>query len=136
MTIAELKRVRALTASIPGRREWRQGRSIVATALVTAAALVAACGSARRSEPLVGEKVEPNATIALGEQLFDRQCSQCHPGGEGGLGPALNNKPLPRWAIQFQVRNGVGTMPRFSSREISDEQLAAVTSYMVWLRRR
>ena len=98
-------------------------------------ASLAACGSARRSEPIVGEKDPPNERIALGEQVFARNCTQCHPGGAGGLGPALNNKPLPQWAIRVQVRNGVGAMPRFSSREISDEQLTAMTSYMAWLRR-
>jgi mono/diheme cytochrome c family protein len=100
-----------------------------------AASTMLACGSARRAEPLIGAKGPPNAQIALGEQVFDRNCSQCHPGGEGGLGPALNNKPAPRWAIRFQVRHGLGAMPRFSEREISDEQLSAVTKYMVWLRR-
>jgi mono/diheme cytochrome c family protein len=99
------------------------------------AAATVSCGSARRTEPLIGEKPLPNAKLALGEQVFDRNCSQCHPGGEGGVGPALNNKPAPQWAIRFQVRHGLGAMPRFSEREISDEQLAAVTSYMVWLRR-
>ena len=100
-----------------------------------AASLLAACGSARRAEPLVGEKQPPNAQIAAGEQVFDRNCSQCHPGGEGGLGPSLNDKPAPQWAIRFQVRHGLGAMPRFSEREISDQQLTAMTKYMVWLRR-
>ena len=107
--------------------------TMLSAALLAASAV--ACGSARRSEPLIGEKTSPNAQIALGEQVFDRECSQCHPGGEGGLGPALNNKPAPQWAIRFQVRHGLGAMPRFSEREISDEQLSAVTTYMVWLRR-
>lgn len=104
------------------------GASIVAV-------LPAACGSARRSEPLIGDRQVPNGTIALGQQLFDRNCSQCHPGGAGGLGPALNNKPLPQWAIKFQVRQGLGAMPAFSDRELSDAQLEAVAQYLVWLRR-
>ena len=99
------------------------------------AALLGACGSARRGEPLIGERQPPNAKLALGERVFDRNCSQCHPGGESGLGPALNNKPLPQFAMKIQVRNGVGAMPRFSSSEITDEQLSAVTAYVVWLRR-
>jgi mono/diheme cytochrome c family protein len=104
-------------------------------ALAAACALLAACGSARRGEPLVGERRPPNARLALGERVFDLKCSQCHPGGEAGLGPALNDKPLPQFAVRIQVRNGVGAMPRFSSREITDEQLSAVTSYMGWLRK-
>jgi mono/diheme cytochrome c family protein len=107
----------------------------ICISIVCIAALSAACGTARRGEPLIGERQPPNAKLALGEQVFDRNCSQCHPGGESGLGPALNNKPLPRFAMKIQVRNGVGAMPRFSSSEITDDQLSAVTAYLVWLRR-
>jgi mono/diheme cytochrome c family protein len=107
-------------------------------AAMTIAATLSACGSARRSEPFVGAAAltPPNDRIALGERVFDRNCSQCHPGGEAGLGPALNDKPLPQFAMHIQVRNGVGAMPRFSSAEISDAELKAVTSYLAWLRGR
>jgi mono/diheme cytochrome c family protein len=107
----------------------------VVVPITLAVLLSTACGTARRGEPIIGERRVPNAELALGEQVFDRNCSQCHPGGESGLGPALNNKPLPRFAMKIQVRNGVGAMPRFSSNEISDPQLSAVTAYLVWLRR-
>jgi mono/diheme cytochrome c family protein len=103
--------------------------------ILSAVALLTSCGTARRSEPLIGERRPPSGKLALGEEVFDRQCSQCHPGGESGLGPALNNKPLPRFAMKIQIRNGVGAMPRFSSNEITDEQVSAVTEYLVWLRR-
>jgi mono/diheme cytochrome c family protein len=95
----------------------------------------ASCGSARRGAPLIGERHPTDPKLTLGEQMFDRNCSQCHPGGEAGLGPALNDKPLPQFAVRIQVRNGVGAMPRFRSTELSDEQLRAVMAYMVWLRR-
>ena len=98
--------------------------------------LLAGCGTARRGVPLTGEHNPPNAEIALGQRVFDANCSQCHPGGEGGLGPAINNKPLPGWLIKFQVRHGLGTMPAFSSREIPDRELDALAEYLVWLRRR
>lgn len=111
------------------------GRANAALATMIAAVLIGACGASRRSEPLIGEKRIPTERIALGEQVFSRICSQCHPAGEGGLAPALNNKPLPAWAIRFQVRQGLGAMPSFSKRDISDEQLKAVAEYVVWLRR-
>jgi mono/diheme cytochrome c family protein len=100
-----------------------------------ASLILAGCGSARRGEPLHPEQPRPSEKIAMGEQLFDKNCSQCHPGGEAGLGPALNNKPLPQFAVHFQVRHGVGAMPAFSKRDLTDEQVSAVTSYMVWLRK-
>jgi mono/diheme cytochrome c family protein len=113
----------------------QQCTTLAAFCAALAASLLVACGSARRDEPFSGAHRAPSAKIALGERVFDRNCSQCHPGGEGGLGPALNNKPLPQWAIGLQVRKGVGSMPAFSRAEISNEQLDAVTTYMVWLRR-
>lgn len=113
----------------------RAERYAVITTVAVVALLQAACGSARRSEPLIGERQVPNETIALGQQVFDRSCAQCHPGGASGLAPALNNKPLPQWAIKLQVRHGLGAMPAFSDREVTDEQLAAVVEYLVWLRR-
>lgn len=106
-----------------------------AAAAVGLLLLSAGCGSARRGAPLVGEHVPPTPAIAQGQRVFDAQCSQCHPGGAEGLGPAINNKPLPGWLIRFQVRNGLGEMPAFGSDEISGEQLDAVASYLVWLRR-
>jgi len=117
------------------RRGSEGAHALVAIAV---AATLSACGSARRSEPFVGATAltPPNDRIALGERVFDRNCSQCHPGGEAGLGPALNDKPLPQFAMHIQVRNGVGAMPRFSSAEISDAELKAVTSYLAWLRGR
>lgn len=96
---------------------------------------VAGCGSARRGLPFVGEQTPPTAKIALGERVFAANCTMCHPGGTSGIGPALNNKPLPGWAIKLQVRNGLGAMPAFSDEEISSDELDAIVHYVVWLRR-
>lgn len=104
--------------------------------LFTCAAVLAlaACGSARRGEPLIGEKPIRNPTIALGQRVFAANCTQCHPGGERGLGTALNDKPLPAWLVRFQVRNGLGAMPSFSSDQIGGAELKALSRYVVWLR--
>lgn len=102
---------------------------------VAALMLVASCGTSRRGAPLVGEHDLPTPEIALGQRAFDANCAQCHPGGTQGLGPALNNKPLPGWLIKFQVRNGMGAMPSFSDEEIGGQELDALVRYLVWLRR-
>lgn len=112
------------------RTPWRE-RAVL---LGTVAALATGCGSARRSEPLIGEVVVPDSTTALGQRVFDFNCSQCHPAGEAGLGPALNDKPLPGSLVRFQVRNGLGSMPSFGEEEISDAELDAVADYVTWLR--
>src|SRR5688572_5004872 len=96
---------------------------VIATMLCCIAFFLLACGSARRSEPIRGPMAITSTTVQNGMKVFMKRCYQCHPGGEGGLGPAINNKPLPGAMIKMQVRKGVGSMPSFSETSISDEQL-------------
>jgi mono/diheme cytochrome c family protein len=78
---------------------------------------------------------EPHTeTLQEGRRVFMQFCNGCHPGGEAGVGLALNNKPLPGWAIRYQVRHGLGVMPAFSEEVISDEKLDALESYLLALR--
>jgi mono/diheme cytochrome c family protein len=91
--------------------------------------------SARRSEPVAGPFHAATPELARGEVAFDTHCSHCHPGGERGLAPAINNKPLPGFMIKFQVRHGAGAMPAFSEKEIADEELDALVKYLKALRR-
>ncbi len=93
------------------------------------ALLLGGCGSARRSEPLTGPVVLP-ADAARGEVVFMRHCHACHPGGEAGLGPAINNKPLPGFLIATQVRLGLGAMPAFSTEDIPPADLDALLAYV------
>ena len=102
---------------------------------VAALVLSVACGSAKRDEPEKHAFVPPDSTIAQGERVFKKQCDYCHPGGSGGIGPPLNNKPAPAFAIRFQVRHGLGAMPAFDSTKISDKDLHAVADYLKALRR-
>jgi mono/diheme cytochrome c family protein len=104
-------------------------------AALAAALLLAGCGSARRDAPFTGPQVPPNEQILLGARVFASSCNGCHPGGTQGIGPAINNKPLPTWLMRFQVRHGLGAMPAFSEEDISKEQLDALLRYLVWLRR-
>jgi mono/diheme cytochrome c family protein len=97
--------------------------------------ITSACGTARRSEPLAGEHQLQSAQLLRGEAVYAFQCAQCHPGGEAGLGPSINDKPLPTWLIRFQVRNGLGVMPAFSRDQISPEDLDALILYLKELRR-
>ena len=110
-------------------------RSIVLLLCVLLYVGAAAGCSARRSEPVAGPLPAVSPEMARGEIAFDVHCSHCHPGGEKGLAPAINNKPLPGFLIKFQVRHGVGAMPAFSEREIADEDLDALVKYLKALRR-
>lgn len=96
--------------------------------------LLAGC-SARRSEPIAGPFQPDTPVLARGEIAFDQHCSRCHPGGERGLAPAINNKPLPGFLMKFQVRHGAGAMPAFSEKELSREDLDALVKYLKRLRR-
>ena len=104
--------------------------------IVALAALVAigACGTARRGPPEGIPVTLDSPQERRGEPLFFRFCHKCHPNGEAGLGPALNNKALPEFVIKFQVRQGLGAMPAFSSDVISDDELDDIVEYMEELR--
>jgi mono/diheme cytochrome c family protein len=57
-------------------------------------------------------------------------CQKCHPGGEGGLGPAINPNPAPGFIKRFQMRHGLGVMPGFNKNEISKKDLKDISKYM------
>lgn len=69
-----------------------------------------------------------------GRATFMKFCQPCHPGGEAGLGPSLNDKALPTFLKRFQVRQGIGSMPSFSEEEIPDEELDDIMAYLKALR--
>lgn len=102
--------------------------------VLVAAILLVGCGSARRGAPVQPPLEHEDADQTRGEAVFMRVCNGCHPGGEAGLGPGLNNKLLPGFLIKFQVRNGLGVMPAFSREVISPEELDDLVSYLVTLR--
>lgn len=111
------------------KRRW-SGVGIAALATVCVS-----CGTARKSEPVAGPFSAAGPSAARGEVLFDRHCGICHPQGEGGLAPSLNDKPLPKFLMRFQVRHGLGAMPKFTKEEIKDEELEDILNYLVQLRR-
>jgi mono/diheme cytochrome c family protein len=97
--------------------------------LLIAIAVLGGCSPARRRPPLAPA---PSLTgeAATGQVAFMEKCNRCHPGGEAGLGPALNDKPFPDFLKRFQVRHGLGVMPHFDKQELSDQQLDAILAYL------
>jgi mono/diheme cytochrome c family protein len=116
------------------RRPRRSALAAGAVLAITIGVLLAGCASPRRSEPIAGPMVLSDPGLARGRALFDRHCYQCHLQGEGGMSPALNDKPLPRFLVRYQVRLGVGTMPAFGRDKLSDEELDRLADYVVYLR--
>jgi mono/diheme cytochrome c family protein len=96
--------------------------------------LLCGCGTPRRDEPLAGPLRLDDPKLVTGQQVFMHNCYQCHPGGSAGLGPPLNDKPLPGFAIRTQVRKGLGAMPAFDPKMIPEEDLDHVLAYLKALR--
>ena len=97
--------------------------------------ICAGCHSTRRGEPITGPVPIPSEKVAHGQQVFFKNCHQCHPGGEAGLGPALNNKPAPVFLMKTQVRLGLGAMPGFSEAQISPRELDDLMEYVMQVRK-
>jgi mono/diheme cytochrome c family protein len=89
----------------------------------------ASCGATRLGENTNGLPVH-SAIAERGEVVFMQRCHKCHPGGEAGLGPSLNGKPLPGFLMHFQIRHGLGAMPSFDSDLINGAQLAELLAYL------
>ncbi|HEX5177020.1 MAG TPA: cytochrome c [Chthoniobacteraceae bacterium] len=94
---------------------------------------MAAC-SARRGEPFTGSVPVGDPRVGHGRIAFMQHCHKCHPNGEAGLGPGINDKPLPEFLMKTQVRVGLGAMPSFSRAQIDDEELDDVIRYLKALR--
>ena len=103
-------------------------------ALIILLLSISACASPRRGEPVAGPLHLDSTEARNGQRVFDKFCDKCHPGGEAGKGPALNNKPLPAPLIKAQVRMGMGAMPGFSRELLPPKQLDDLTVYMKALR--
>jgi mono/diheme cytochrome c family protein len=109
-------------------------RAVIIMLLVAFMSLTA-CRSARRGEP-VGRPVRVDSpALERGRMSFNQHCHRCHPGGEGGLGPSLNDKPAPAFLLKTQIRVGLGTMPRFDEKLIPSGELDDLVAYMKELRR-
>ena len=116
-------------------RSFARASGIVLPLIGCIALISGGCGSARRSEPIKGSVAINDPRVAHGRDLWMMKCNRCHPGGEAGLGPATNDKPLPELLIAMQIRTGLGAMPAFTKQELSDSDVADVIAYMKAIRR-
>lgn len=114
------------------RRGFRSAAFVLSLLLLLV--VLVNCAPAYRGEPIVGPLNTSDLQVALGQHVFDAHCHECHPGGAAGLGPGINDKPLPGPLIEFQVRNGLGVMPAFSEEQITEEELDALVAYLLTLR--
>ena len=81
----------------------------------------------RYKYPFVKE-IPATADVQEGQKLYMQYCQRCHPDGEAGLGPSIFY--LPSFARKFQVRHGLGVMPEFDEKVISDKELDQLMAYL------
>ncbi len=109
------------------------GRAAAIGGTAFAVALFAGCGDDSGS----GSSDAPAKTITAstdGAQIFkEATCASCHTlaaaGGEGRIGPNLDNEKPPAAEVVEKVTNGDGSMPAFKGR-LSTEQIQAVADYV------
>ena len=129
-------------------------RTLISTILFTLALGLAGC-SAKHFDPMTGtwthgrsgpvseppRKIAPEKRQRLadapplshasqGRKIFDLYCSNCHPNGAAGAGPALT-KPIDPVVLKVQVRKGTGAMPGFSAKQLDDDAFDALADFLV-----
>jgi len=109
--------------------------AIIITLLLILNFILSSCGTARRGEPLVGRLTVDNESVNHGKQVFMTNCQKCHPGGEAGEGPSINNIHLPGSLLKIRVRSkafvlGLGRMPSFKKNEIAKGDLHDLIAYL------
>jgi mono/diheme cytochrome c family protein len=110
------------------KKQWIILALLAATILITN--LTPSC-VARKNEPIKQKEFVPaNDRQKNGEVVFMANCQKCHPGAEGGLGPAINSNPAPQFIKRFQMRHGLGVMPSFKKDEITKQDLHDVSKYL------
>ncbi|MDO8674253.1 MAG: c-type cytochrome [Dehalococcoidia bacterium] len=80
--------------------------------------------------------VAASSSASLGKAVFDKGCTGCHPGGNKGVGPAINTADFKQRYpqdsdIENVIRKGKGTMmPAFSAAQVSDNDLKNLVSFI------
>jgi mono/diheme cytochrome c family protein len=106
---------------------------------------LSAAGSAGLGASALAQAPAATAGAAVsgsdGAALFESRCALCHRGSGPGVfmlerrvGKELaileERDNLTRPFLQAVVRNGIGSMPRFTRAEVTDAELAALADYL------
>lgn len=87
----------------------------------------------RYKRPFTADLTTASVEVKEGEVLYMKYCQTCHPDGEAGLGPSVYY--LPSFSKRFQVRHGIGVMPKFKENVISDDDLDKIVAYLKALKK-
>lgn len=108
------------------------GRSVFLSVIIF---VCMGCSSSKKEAYTVKPLADMTEEEQEGKVLFHKHCNSCHPNGTAGLGAPIVTTSVPGFLIQFQIRNGLGTMPAFSEEEISDEEVDKIVDYLKALRK-
>jgi len=76
---------------------------------------------------------ESGSSNLTGEQIFIRTCNTCHPGGQAGMGPTLENmaKDFPNDAgLKAYIRHGKGIMPGQPKDVLNEQEMDNLIGYL------
>jgi mono/diheme cytochrome c family protein len=83
---------------------------------------------------LLAQAPAPAVNAQNGRKLFESYgCYQCHGReAQGGLGtgPRLGPKPLPLVAVQKYLRQPTGQMPPYTTKVVSDKDVADIYAFL------
>lgn len=97
---------------------------------IVALSFLMLAGCAQRRAPVIEPRSLDSAELSRARQAYLRSCNGCHPGGEGGPGADLIEKPRPGFLIEAQVRVGGGAMPAFPTELLPENQLDQIVAYL------
>ncbi len=107
--------------------------------ILTASAMMFLCGSsaspAQNVTPSEKPESAPTGNVEAGKKIFTRDgCYECH-GHEGqgavqGAGPRIGPPQLSFEAFSKYVRQPAGQMPPYTSKVISEQELADIYAYL------
>lgn len=102
---------------------------IVALALLLLARPSGAAQSAAKAGK--GDEAQTDSA-ARGKKLFVSDgCYECHGrAAQGGVGPRLGPDPLPLSFIEKYVRHPTGSMPPYTEKTVSDQDLASIYAFL------
>ena len=104
--------------------------------MLLAVLVLAAAGATAQTQAQTPAQAPAQTTPAgdadAGKKLFvSLGCWTCHGyEGQGGAGPRIAPRPLPRAAFTTYVRRPSERMPNYPERVVSDEQLGHIHAYL------
>jgi mono/diheme cytochrome c family protein len=89
-------------------------------------------GGEQQAAPAAADATTPAGNAANGKKLWNTVgCYQCHGySAQGGAGARLAPNPLPFSALVKYVRSPKGEMPPYTSKVISEVQLADIYAFL------